>query len=138
MRICSTGLQPAEARKTLRVLRSVSTAPIVVIAAWLVAGWANVGSGRTTTQPAGALATGPYSDITALFPAALTARPAKFAAIDEEEDGGDDDQADPVDPNDTLAAADAFWWGAVDATLGATQSERERRPRLDSFVDQVV
>jgi hypothetical protein len=137
MRICSTGLQPAEARKTLRVLRSVSTAPIVVIAAWLVAGGANVASGRTTTQPAGALATGPYSDVTALFPAALTARPAKFAAIDEEEDG-DDDQADPVDPNDTLAAADAFWWRAVDATLGATQSERERRPRLNSFVDQVV
>jgi hypothetical protein len=37
--------------------------------------------------------------------------PAKVAAIDEDEDG-DDDQADPDDPNDTLAAADASWWGA--------------------------
>jgi hypothetical protein len=127
MRICSTGLQPAEARKTLRVLRFVSTVLIVVIAGWLVAGGASVASCHPTTQSAGAPATGPYSDVTALFPAVLTARPAKVAAIDEEEDG-DDDQADPADPNDTLAAADAFWWGAADAPCGQPRASAKGGP----------
>jgi hypothetical protein len=118
MRIYSAGFQPDVARKTPRVSRFVFTLPMVVITAWLFAGAASVASGRPTTQPAGALAVRPYSDATQLSPAAVTAHPAKVAAIDEED--GDDDQADPDDPNDTLAAADAFWWGAADVTLRAS------------------
>jgi hypothetical protein len=125
MRIYSAGFQPDEARKTLRVSRFVSTVPMVVIAAWLVAGGASVASGRPTTQPARVLAARPYSDVTQVSPAAVTARPAKVAAIDEED--GDDDQADPDDPNDTLAAADALWWVAADATMRASQTKRERQ-----------
>lgn len=136
MRIYSAGFQPDVAGKTLRVSRFVFTVPVVVIAAWLVTGTANVASGRPTPQPAGALAARPYSDVIQVSPAAVTARPAEVAAIDEED--GDDDQADPEDPNDTLAAADPFWWGVAEATLRATQTQRERQPRLEALADQVV
>lgn len=137
MRIYSAGFQPDVARSTLRVSWFVFTVPVVVIAAWLVAGTANVASGRPTPQPAGALAAQPpYFDVTQVSPAAVTARPAKVAAIDEED--GDDDQADPDDPNDTLAAADALWWVAADATMRASQTEPETRPGSEAFASQVV
>jgi hypothetical protein len=135
MRIYSAGFQPDMARNTLGVARFVSTVTIVVIAAWLVAGTANVASGRPTTQPA-ALAARPSFDVTQVSPTAVTARPAKVAAIDEED--GDDDQADPDDPNDTLAATDALWWGAADATMLTSLIERERQPRLEAFASQVL
>jgi hypothetical protein len=135
MRIYSAGFQPDVAGKTLRVSRFVFTVPVVVIAAWLVAGTANVASGRPTTQPA-ALAALPYSDVIQVSPAVVTGRPAKVAAIDEED--GDDDQADPEDPNDTLAAADPFWLGVAEATLRTSQTEPETRPGSEAFASQVV
>ena len=136
MRIYSAGFQPDVAGSTLRVSWFVFTVPVVVIAAWSVAGTANVASGRPTTQPAERLPPRPYSDVIQASPAAVTARPAKVAAIDEED--GDDDQADPEDPNDTLAAADAFWWGAAEATLRPSQTEPETRPGSEAFASQVV
>ena len=104
----------------------------VVIAVWLVAGAAGVASVRPTIEPAGAVAAGPYSDVTQV----VIMRQGKVAAIDDEEDG-DDDQNDPDDPNDTLAAADAFWWGTADATLRASWTERERQPRSEALAKQV-
>jgi hypothetical protein len=134
MRIYSAGFQPDVARSTLRVSSFVFTVPVIVIATWLVAGTANVASGRPTTQPA-ALAAPPYPNVIQVSPAAVTGRPAKIAAIDEED--GDDDQADPEDPNDTLAAADPFWWGVAEA-LRASQTEPETRPGSEAFASQVV
>jgi hypothetical protein len=137
MRICSAGFQLDVLRKTIRGSGFVSTVPKVVIAAWLVAGAASVASGRPTTQPAGALAVWPYSDFTQAFPAAAMTRPAKVAAIDDEQDG-DDDQDNPDDPNDTLAAAGGFSWGAAEASPRSSQAERERQPRFEAFTNQVV
>jgi hypothetical protein len=117
MRIYSASFQPDVARKTRSVSGSVCAVAIVVVAIWLFAGAPGVASSYPRTQPAASLAARLDSDVTQVFPAALTARPAQVAAIDEED--GDDDQADPDDPDDTLAAADAFWWGAADATLRA-------------------
>jgi hypothetical protein len=128
MRSYSAGFQPDVAGKTLRVSRFVSTVPMVVIAAWLVAGGTGVASDPTTARP--------RSDA-AQASAAAAVSPAKVAAIDEEDDG-DDDQADPDDPNDTLAAADAFWWGAADVSLRTSQTERETPPRSEAFANQVV
>lgn len=134
MRIYSAGFQPDVARKTIWISRFVSTVVKVVIAVWLVAGAAGVASGRLTTEPAGAVAAGPYSDVTQV----VMMRQAKVAAIDDEEDGDDDDQNDPDDPNDTLAAADAFWWRTADATLRASWTERERQPRSEALAKHVV
>ncbi len=133
MRIYSAGFQPDVVRKTIWIPRFVSTVVKVVITVWLVAGAAGVASVRPTTQPAGAVAGGPYSDVTQV----VITRQGKVAAIDDEEDG-DDDQNDPDDPNDTLAAADAFWWGAADATLRASWTERERQPRSEALANQAV
>jgi hypothetical protein len=109
MRNYSSGLQPDVANPPPKVSRFVSAVPIVVIAAWLFAGAASLAG--PPTRPVRAIATRPYSDVTQVFPGAVMTRSAKVAAIDEDEDG-DDDQAAPDDPNDTLAAADASWWGA--------------------------
>ena len=117
---------------THRVSRFVSSLPIALAAAWLLA-TPSVASRSPTTQ---APAAWPYSDAAPVSPAAAIAHSLKFSATDAEDDG--DDQDDPDDPNDTLAAADAFWWGAADLALRATQTQRERQPRLEAFADQVV
>jgi hypothetical protein len=133
MRICSASFQLVVSSKTHTLSGYVCPVPMAVIAIWLFGG-ASIAASCPSTQPAAAPAARPYSGVTQILLAAMTTRPAKVAAIDE--DDGDDDQADPDDPNDTVAAADAFWRGTAD--VRASQTERERQLCLEVFANRVV
>jgi hypothetical protein len=113
MKICSASFQPDVTIKTHMISKYLCPLPMAIITIWL---FASAASSCPTNQPAAA----GYSGVTQSLPATMSAHPAKVAAIDE--DDGDNDQADPDDPNDTLAAADAFWQEAADVTRRATQT----------------
>jgi hypothetical protein len=122
---------------TLVVPKFVSTVTITLTSAWLFAGAApGVALGCPTTQPSGASAAQPHFDAALVTPGSGIARPTKVAATDTEDDG--DDQGDPDDTSDTIAANDGPWWGAGDVAMRTNLTEGEGQPRLDAAASWIV